>query len=142
MIANSKLNNQMPVLMVLFRQYVTLINQGDIDIASVSDYMVKTVNSSAVSEALLIFKNHFQNLGLPVNNIRLNSEHIKVRDKAISTFMNKVMDLEQNTEYHVDLQNKMETLFLKYVDKNDKSSYKNTTSTLIETFASMQNVLK
>ena len=128
--------------MVLSRQYVALINQGDIDIASVSDYMVKTVNSSAVSDALSIFKNHFQNLGLPVNNIRLNAEHIKVRERAISTFMNKVMDLEQNTEYHIDLQNEMETLFLKYVDKNDKSSYKNTTATLIETFASMQNVLK
>ena len=131
----------MSQMKVLFRQYVNLINQGDINVASVFDYMVKTVNDSAVSEAVSIFESHFQTLrqSFPVDNTQLNATHITARDAALSAFMNKVMDLERNTECADDLQVKLETLFDKYVGENERTSYDKTTAMLIEIFTGMKN---
>jgi hypothetical protein len=103
---------------VLAEQYVTLINQGKINLESAHDYMIKSVNTEALDSAMTIFKTFLESLVFPVSSDKYFNDCKEQRELLFEDFRAKCINLGDHPEYLKEFDESYGNLVEVYKTKN------------------------
>ena len=116
--------------MTLAEKYVAAIIDGNINIESTFDSLMKTANAKALEEAITSYEKSMNKLKLPLGSDALGKKNTEAHASANEMFRKATICIQKNQENSDKLNKKLDELYNLKVKENERVSHEECTQKL------------